>query len=171
MQMVKKILFVLLLLWGALLLFMPKEELYFSLERELARQGVEINEGSVEEGVFGLTLEDVSIYVRGIKVASVKKISLFTLLFYTKVDAEEILADESLHTMLPERIEEMVFTYSVLTPFTVHIEAIGSFGMAEGTASLKERLIHLDFKELKKADMIRSKLIKGEKGWYYEASF
>jgi hypothetical protein len=51
------------------------------------------------------------------------------------------------------------------------MKANGSFGVLEGTVSLRERVVHLDFVELKQADMIRSKLSKGEKGWYYETSF
>jgi predicted ribosome-associated RNA-binding protein Tma20 len=70
--MVKKILVSLLLVWGALILFMPKEEIYFSLERELAKQGVEINEAHIDEGLFTLKLEGVTVYVKGIEVATLK---------------------------------------------------------------------------------------------------
>ena len=171
MQVVKKLLLGLILVWGALLLFMPKEELYFSLERELAKQGVEINEGTIHEGIFGLTLENVTVYVKGIKVATVEKISLFTMLVYTRIEGEMLIVDKSLQNMMPAEVDHLVATYSLLDLTTFHIEADGSFGTVNGEVSLTGRMVHLDFTETKKIDTIRSQLKKGEKGWYYETSF
>jgi hypothetical protein len=171
MQVVKKLLLGLLLVWGALLLFMPKEELYFSLERELAKQGVEINEGTITESPFGLTLENVTVYVQGIQVATLKEVSLFTLLFYTRIEAEEIKTDKALHSMLPSEIAKLEAVHSVLSPLMLHVKAEGSFGKVEGEVSLNKREVHLDFVETKQIDMLRSVLKKGEKGWYYETSF
>jgi len=171
MQVVKKLLLGLILVWGALLLFMPKEELYFSLERELAKQGVEINEGTIHEGIFGLTLENVTVYVQGIKVATVEKVSLFTLLVYTRIEGETLIVDKSLQNMLPAEVNHLVATHSLLDPTTLHIEANGSLGRLAGEVSLTGRTVHLDFTETKKIDTIRSQLKKGEKGWYYETSF
>jgi len=169
--MVKKGFLFLLLFWVLIVAFMPKEEIYFSLERELAKQGVEINEGEIKEHVFGLTLQDAVVYVKGIKVAKVEKIDLVTLLFYTKVTVTGVQISESLSNMVPERAETVVLTHTVLDPFNAKIFAVGSFGTIEGVISLKSRMIHIDFTEVKKIGTIKSSLQKGEKGWYYETAF
>ena len=171
MQVVKKLLLSLLLVWGALLLFMPKEELYFSLERELAKKGVELNEGIIHESLFGLTLEDVTLYVQGIQVAKAKEVSLFTLFVFTRIKIEELTIDKALQNMVPEEVKQAVITHSVLSPVTLHIKAEGSFGKLDGEVSITNRTVHLDFTETEKIDMIRPQLKKGEKGWYYETSF
>jgi len=171
MQMVKKIFLSLLLFWVALLVFMPKEEIYFRLEKELAKQEIEINESAVEETLTGLVLKDSAIYVKGIKVATVDQITFFTVLFYTKVTVSGLQMDESLKNMVPERIETLVLTHTVVDPVHIKLFAEGSFGTVDGSISIKERTVHIDFIEAKEIGMIKSNLKQGEKGWYYETAF
>jgi len=51
MQMVKKSVLIFLMLWFSILLFMPKAELYYTIEQSLAKQDIKLNEKSIEEGV------------------------------------------------------------------------------------------------------------------------
>jgi hypothetical protein len=171
MQMVKKILILLFVVWFALLLFMPKKEIYYKFEKELAKQGIEINEKNIDEGLFLLTLNNASVYVKGIKVATVEKVNFFTILFYTKVRVNNLLLDDSLKAMAPQHTERVVFSHFVFSPFNVSVKAEGSFGVISGHSNLKERTIRLDFVETKEIDPIKSQLKKDEKGWYYETSF
>ena len=171
MQVVIKVLGTILAVWLALLAFMPKEELYFRAEQELAAQGVEINEAQMDEGIFGLELRDAQVYVEGIKVATVKRISFFTLLFYTELEANTVQTDASLQGMAPASISHIVVTHSILHPQTFYIEADGSFGKAEGTLSLATHTLHLDLVETGKIDTVKNLLKHGEEGWYYESTF
>ncbi len=169
--MVKKIFILLFVAWFALLFFMPKQELYYKLEKELAKQGVEVNEESIDEGVFSLTLHNASVYVKGIKVATVEKVSFFTLLFYTKAQIDNLVLDDSLKSMAPQHTDKAVLTHTLFSVLNVSIHAEGSFGLVDGDADLKERTLRLDFIEPKEIDSIKSQLKKDEKGWYYETSF
>jgi len=171
MQMVIKTLGAIVLVWLALLAFMPKEEMYFRAEQALASQGIEINEGQMDEHLFGMTIKDATIYVQGINVATVKDISLFTLLFYTRVEADDVRADASLAHMLPASVAHLVITHTLMHPETVYIEAEGSFGKVEGTLSLQTRKLHLDLVKTGKIDTVQNLLKHGEKGWYYESTF
>jgi hypothetical protein len=171
MQMVKKGFVFFLLFWVALLAFMPKEEIYFRLENELAKQGVEINEASIEEGPFSLTLQQPAIYVKGIKVATAEKVSLLTWLFFTKVQISGLRVDESLRSMVPESAERIVLSHSLLDPLHLSVSAEGKFGELMGKISLKERTVHIDFTDIKSLGTLKSNLKQGEKGWYYETTF
>jgi len=171
MQMVKKIFIALFITWFALLLFMPKQEMYYKLEKELEKYEIEINEKSMEEGLFSLTLKQASVYIKGIPVATIEEIRFFTLLFYAKVELETLLLDDSLKAMAPQQTDKATLTHSIISPLVASIYAEGSFGGIEGSIDLKERKLHLDFNETKEIEMIRSQLKKGEKGWYYETSF
>jgi len=171
MQMVKKILILLFAVWFALLLFMPKQEIYYKLEKELEKQGVEINEEYIDEGVFSLTLNNASVYVKGIKIATVEKASFFTLLFYTKAQVDNLVLDDSLKAMAPRQTDRAVFKHSVFSLFNISVNAKGSFGVVNGHINLKERTVRLGFVEAKEIDSIKSQLKKDEKGWYYETSF
>jgi len=171
MQMVKKIFITLFIAWFALLVFMPKQELYYKLEEELAKQEIKINEKAIEEGLFSLTLKQASVYVKGIKVATIEELTLFTLLFYTKVELDSLLLDDSLKAMAPEQTDKAILSHWVLSPLEASVSAEGSFGAIEGSVDLTERKLHIGFNEIKEIETIRSQLKKDGKGWYYETSF
>jgi len=171
MQMVKKIAISLLLLWFVLVLFMPKEEIYFKIEQELVKHDIELNEESRSEGVFSLSLKNVTVYVKGIPLATVEEIDFFTLLFYTSIHFEILMIDESLKTMTPTEIENLLISQSVLAPLSLSVKAEGPFGEASGSVDLGNRMLHMDFNDTKALGMLKSEMKQDEKGWYYETSF
>jgi len=171
MQVVKNSLITVLLFWFAVIIFMPKQELYFALEEKLSKQGIEINETHIDEGLFSLKISGAKIYVKGIEVASIEKIEIFTLLVYSSVDIEKMLFDDSLKSFVPQEIEKSFFHYSILSPFKVFITTMGSFGLAEGTGDLKTHTVRIDLLDAKDIKASQSLLKKDEKGWYYETSF
>ncbi len=171
MQMVKKSIGIIFAVWFTLLLFMPKEEMYYTVEKMLAAQDITLNEKSIDEGVFSLTLKDVTVYVKGIALANVKEIDFFTLLFYNTLSIDNLEVDEVLHSKVPAKTKEAVFTYQIFAPLTVSIDANGSFGYAQGLIDLGNKKLHVDFVKPKEIEMIKPFLKKGKKGWFYEKSF
>ena len=171
MSMVKTILTLCVVIWLALVILMPKQEIYYKLEEALLTQEVALNEEEIEESFFGLSLKNVSVYVKGIHVASIEEVNLFTLLFYSSVEVKMLHMDDALKTMVPQETEKAVLVHSVMAPFSVSVEALGSFGAMDGKIDLNERKVHLDFNESKNIAMLKPQLKKGEKGWVYETSF
>lgn len=171
MSMVKYILTLFVVIWLAFLVLMPKQELYYKLEETLLSQEVALNEEEIEEGFFGLSLKNVSVYVKGINVAKIDELKLFTVLFYSCAEVKGLRMDDSLKTMVPQETEKAVLGHSVMAPFSVSVEAVGSFGSMAGEIYLNERKVHLDFNESKNIAMLKPQLKKGEKGWVYETSF
>ena len=171
MQMVKKIFITLAVIWFALLMFMPKQMLYYKVEQELAKNAIKINEKSIEEGIFSFTIHQADVYAKGIKLASVEKVHFFTLLFYTKVTLEELTLDDSLKSIAPTYTKEATVTYALWNPLHISVEAKGSFGGLHGIAKLSDKTLRLDFNESKGIEMFKPKLKQDKKGWYYETSF
>ena len=171
MSMVKYILTLCVIIWLAFLILMPKQELYYKLEETLHSQEVALNEEEIEEGLFGLSLKNVSVYVKGINVANIEEVNLFTLLFYSCAEVKGLRMDDSLKTMVPQETQKAVLEHSVMAPFSVSVEAAGSFGTMTGEIDLNARKVHLDFNESKNIAMLKPQLKKGEKGWVYETSF
>ncbi len=171
MQVVKKVLFFLVLIWLGIVLFMPKVSLYFTLEKALAKEGVEINEKRIDEGLFTLTIEEPVIYVHGIRVAKLSRIRFFTLLFYTRAAAENMEVDSSLKQYVPEKITGISLTHQVFRPLVLSVRAEGDFGNAEGTVDMAVRKVHINVADSKKLGMLKKTLKKGKDGWYYETSF
>jgi hypothetical protein len=171
MQMVKKIVLPLFVIWFSLLVFMPKKEIYFALEKVLLSQDIEVNEEVIESTPFTLVLKGMTFYVKGIRVAKADEAEFFTLLAYSRLTVRNIVVDKSLRSMLPPELSLLQVTHFLVDPLHLRIFAKGSFGTVEGSVSLKEHMVHLDFVEAKDIRTIKSNLKKGEKGWYYESSF
>jgi len=171
MQMVKKVFLGFLLIWGAFLMFMPKAEFYYAIEDSLAKKDIRLNEKSIDEGLFTLTLNEVTLYVKGIELAKVKKIEFFTLLFYTSVTLDGVETDETLHTKVPAEVSEARAKHILFMPTTLAIDANGTFGGVEGEVDLLDSKVRLDFVQIQEIDVLKPLLKKDEKGWYYEGSF
>ena len=171
MQMVKKSVLVLLVTWLAIVILMPKQELYYKLEEALDSYEITLNEEKKNEGLFSLSLKGVTVYVKGINVATIDEVNFFTLLFYNSVELRSLLVDDSLKTMIPQETTSAVMEHSILSPLDVSVAASGSFGVLTGNIDLNERTVHLDFNESKNIQMLKPQLKKSEKGWIYETSF
>jgi len=171
MQVVKKIFFSLVVLWIAILFFMPKQMLYYKLEEVLAKNDMKINEKRVEEGLFSLKLYDSKIFVKGIELASIKEIDFFTLLFYTKVNIKDLELDGSLQNMAPTQIATSSVTHALWNPINLSMDAQGPFGGIDGTVALMNRSLRLDFNETTQIQMLKANLKQDEKGWFYETTF
>lgn len=171
MQMVKKSGIALIVAWFAILVLMPKQEFYYKLEEVLAKQEIELNEEKIDEGFFSLDLHQVTVYFKGIPVATIEEMDLFTLLFYSSLELQGLHMDDSLKRMVPQETQKAVLSYSVLSPLKVSVDAQGSFGGMTGTIDLNARQVHLDFNESTNIEMLKPQLKKDEKGWIYETSF
>lgn len=171
MSMVKYILTLCVVIWLAFVILMPKQELYYKLEETLLTQEIALNEEKIDEGFFGLSFKNVSVYVKGINVANIEEVNVFTVLFYSSIEVKGLRMDDSLKAMVPQETQKAILTHSVMAPFSVSVEALGSFGAMDGKIDLHERKVYLDFNESKKLDMLKPQLKKSEKGWVYETSF
>ncbi|MEA2047188.1 MAG: hypothetical protein U9O64_01925 [Campylobacterota bacterium] len=171
MSVVKYLIFLSVIIWLGIVVLMPKQALYYALEERLSSEDIVLNEKGIEEGFFGLTLKDVSVYAKGIHVATIQEIDLFTLLFYSSIEIKALRMDDSLKTMVPQETNSASLKHFLYDPLLVSVEAIGTFGSVVGEINFNERNVHLDFNESKNIEMLRPQLEKGDKGWVYETSF
>jgi hypothetical protein len=169
--MVKKFLIAVVIIWLALIVLMPKTQMYYKLEETLAKQDVKMNERSIKEGWFSLDIKGLDVYAKGIKMATVEEVNFFTLLFYTDVNINGVVLDDLLKGVVPTKIDEAQLNHAIWDPMHVNIDANGAFGSLEGKVMLGERNLRLDFNDSKGIENLQSKLKKDEKGWYYETSF
>jgi len=171
MQILKKTLIIILALYLAILLFMPKEAFYYALEKELVKYDIKLNEVSIKERLFSLEIKNISGYVKGINLISIDKITFFTLLFFTKIEIDNIQIDESIGKMLPQAIDYIKIKHSILSPLFVDVNAKGTFGEAIAKINILKRRVHIDINDTSSLPMLKPWLKKGDKGWFYEKSF
>jgi hypothetical protein len=169
--MVKNILISLLLVWFALLLFMPKKAIYYKLEEVLAKSEIKINEESINEGLFSLTIQKPKVFVKGIQIATIEKIDIFTVLFFTKLNLDILKLDESFNAMSPTNIESIQATHSILGMMNIKLDVSGEFGYVDGNVDVKAKTLRMDFNDTRALESLKPKLKEDEKGWYYETDF
>ena len=171
MQVVIKATLGLLVILLSLAIFAPKRELFYLLEERLMQQDIIISNEEIDDGLFTFTLRHPELYFKGIKVADINEVRLFSLLFYTSVIVKKIKPDASLHKWVPGEIDNLTAGYLFWKPGNIALGAVGSFGRAEGVVSINKKMIHIDLTEEKSIKALKPLLKKGEKGWYYESSF
>jgi hypothetical protein len=171
MQVVKKTFIILFVVWFTAVLFMPKRNFYYKVEHMLLPQDIKINEGTISEGLFSLQIDNAEIYVKGINLIHLKEASLFSLLFYSRIELQEIIVDDSLRSMVPGQLDEVVLSHVIWQPQMVSVSGHGAFGTFKGEVNLVQRQIHIDFAEVDKLGILKDQLKKGKRGWYYETSF
>jgi len=168
--MVKKAILVFMVVILSLAIFAPKRELYYMLEDRLMQNGIIIHNEQIEDGLISLTINHPKIYVKGILIANVDKIRLWTIFFYSRLAVGNIDIDKSLQKFVPSPIKKVQVAYSLANPTNLSILVTGDFENINGQLSLKDRVVHIDVTDKKLINRFKSQLRKGENGWYYETS-
>jgi len=168
--MVKKILVVFVVALLSLALFAPKRELYYLLEDKLAKEGIIIHDEEIKDGLISLTLNHPKIYYKGLLVADITKIKLWTIFFYSRVAIGHIKVDSSFDKFVPSPITKVQISYSLSNPKNLSLLVIGNFENIIGELSLVTKKVHIDVTDKKLIAKFKSQLKKGEKGWHYETS-
>lgn len=138
MKKIALFLFYLLLFFGALLFFTPKENIYYFAEEQLKPLGVVIGyEEAVDHG-FTLELLHAKLYVQKIKSADIDSASVGLYGLYNTVSLNKIVLDKTFEQFFPLTIEHLDLHHSLFSPFTLSGEAVGDFGEAAATVDLLE---------------------------------
>jgi len=135
---VGKFLVYLLFFITMVLYFLPKENLYFLLEQELAKKEIFISNEEIKEKAFGLELQNATISYEGIEAAQLKSLDINLFLLYNSLDLQEIELSSLIANYWPQKIQECHLSYSILSPLQIEGVAQGVFGTIEAHYMIKE---------------------------------
>ncbi|MBN2815134.1 MAG: hypothetical protein JXQ67_00505 [Campylobacterales bacterium] len=154
----------------SLLLFVPKESVYFLFEGELKKFDVVISNELREESLLSLQLHNLDISAKGVESVHAKSAEVTLLLLYNRVELESIEISEVLQSYVPTQIEHLSVVYSLINPLNVVGEARGEFGEAKLVFDLVERKVFVTLeptdKMLKEYKSIMRMFQKAENGEY-----
>lgn len=159
-----KFLTIILSFFIGLIIFMPKENLFFTLQKELKKENIFINT-KTSSNLIDLKLDNSKIFVNKINIANIESIKITPLLFFNKIDLKNIKIDFN-HL----NIDNLNLTYSVLTPFNVDIKGSSNFATIKGFIDLKNRNMKIYLLNLTNKT-IKSFLKKDKKGYFYAQKF
>ncbi len=171
MRVVRDIFLFLLTFYIAIVAFMPKTELYYYLEKKLKEKGVVIYNEKFKETPLALDISNGIISYQGLDVARFSLITFKPYLFLNTLEAKNIELLDMAKKALDVDIESLKAKHTILKPFIINLDIVGSFGEAKGYIELKEHLVHIDILTPKNIKPLKRFLRKGEKGWYYESRF
>ena len=171
MQMVKKIIGGFFLLLIFLVIFSPKERIYYLLEKELAKNDIVISHEKFSDNLLGFTISDADIYVKDIKMAHIKSLDLYIFFFYNKLTIDSVHTDKGIQNIVPKSIDNLTAIFSIIKPYKIAINGVGSFGEIKGGVYLNMNKIFLRLSKTKDISTFRKFLKKDKEGLYYEKFF
>ncbi|WP_456480674.1 hypothetical protein [Nautilia sp.] len=157
----------LIILSGFLLgviVFLPKEELFYLLQKKLYEKQIYIK-SDVTSSLKEIRINNAKIYYNDIKMADLKKAKAYMFIFYNKIHLTDLKLDIGNYA-----IKKAEITYSITNPLKIEIKAVSNVADINGYADLSKRFVKIYFTNIKKAD-IEKLLKKDKKGYFYYAAY
>jgi hypothetical protein len=133
----------------ALIAFMPKDSLYFLLEKNLAKYEVVISKEDVKEKFLTLELENLEISAKGINVATIKEADITLLMLYNELQLKDLELSSLVNSFAPSKVYSANFRYTLLNPLVVKATAVGEFGDAEASFNILDKNLSVVLKPSK----------------------
>jgi len=168
---VKKVIMIVISVYLSLIVFMPKEQLIYTLLNTASKDLINFEIEDMSD--FGL-YEDVKnmlvIYDK-MKIAKIEDTKLFPFLLYNKLYFQNIQPQGSFKNMLNIVVIDASATYTPINPFKVFINATTTLGDMSGEFDIKTSKIKLFLKPNDKFKRFKYKrYFKKQKGGYvYES--
>jgi len=160
----KKFFIFLISFYIGFIIFMPKSNLLFSLEKYLKHQNIYLN-ATYKENIFKLNIKNAKIFINKINLIDFKEAHIMPFIFYNKLEIKNIFIHfQNL------KVSNLDINYSILNPLKILIKGNSNFGKIEGFVNLKDKFIKIYILNLTNNN-IKSFLQKDKKGYFYYAKF
>lgn len=170
----KFIVYVLFTLY-AIVIFLPKENLFFLAEKELSKYKVVVANERVEDKYLSFNIKDYEVYYDDIFFGLGSEITLNTFLFSNSLEIKNFRISKSFQKFIPQRIDKVLVNYEITNPIEIKIEGFGEFGEIKGFVNLVERRVFIELfasKAMKKKSSSILRQMRNNKGVYtYEYKF
>ena len=158
--------------------FLPKESIYYEIEKHLKTENTIISNETVKEKALGIDISDGSLYFEEIKIADIKNIEFETYIYSTNLEIKEITLAKNLGIYAPLKIEKIDLKYNFLDfdkLDKIDLSAEGEFGVIDGQIDFINKVINISLepsKMMKEKTILLNNMKKGENEKYtYEYKF
>ena len=156
------------------LVFIPKEKIFYTIESYLAQEHIYITDETLNDRLVFLDVQNARIVLDNLEVASVENIRITPWIIFNRLSLTSVDVSSEYQTFFPGKIDEMELTYSILHPLSIQIHARGDFGQCRGAVDLMDQKVRVVFdatQELRKFPMLVYKLHREEEGLVYESAY
>ena len=172
MQMVKKIFIVIFTVILSIIIFAPKDRLYFMLEEELKSQNnIVISNEKLNSGMFGLEISDGDIAINGINLIKFDLIDISSFIIISKINIYNMTLDKSISSMLPISELNASISHSLISPMeiNIHIDS-GNISQDAILKIVDNGVIQIRIDDINSTKWLKPFMNKDENGWYYETN-
>ena len=172
MQIIKNILVIILATILSIIIFAPKDRLYFMLEEQLREQSqMVISNEKLNNGLFGLEIENGDISIKGIELIKFDLIDISSFIFSSSIKIENIKIDKSISSMLPISEFNATISHNVISPMQIGIDiSSGDITQKATLKMIEDGLIQIRIDDINSTKWLKAFMKQDENGWYYETS-
>ena len=161
-------LLMLLLVWMAIIILMPKKSLWYEVEAVMVKQKLVVHGEKLYDALFHLNVSEAELYFGAMNLARVESVDILPLGIYNTLQLKNLFVGAQIPIVKGLHIKKADISY---IPFgNLNIGATGNFGTLVGFIDLTKRNIELKINAsnwLKKQTTIMQKLRKKDKGYYF----
>lgn len=154
---------ILVIFVASLLVFLPKENLYFLLLDKIKQEKVIVKNTKIQDDYYSFKLTNTDILYQGVKAVNIENLNIQTYLVSSKIEVSNIVLDDIAKQFLPSRIKTIQISHSVLDPLAVHIKANLIQAKAYGVFNLTTQTVVLNIIPSKQFIKSYKRLLKNMK--------
>lgn len=156
------------------IILIPKEKLFFTVESYLANHQLFITGESLTNRLLYLDADNGVLVLDNHEIASIGRIRITPLILSNQFSISSISPLPLYRSFFPGNIKTIVFSYSLWHPLSIEMHSEGDFGRCEGVFDLINQKVRIVFEatsELRNYPLIVFKLHKEKEGLVYEGNF
>lgn len=134
----------------ALMIFIPKESVYYFAEKQMKAFDVVVSNEKLTENIFSLHIKNLEISAKGVDSAVIQEADIKLLLMYNSLNFEKIQLSSVVEAYAPSNIEHIELQYTLVNPLNVIVNAKGDFGEAHASFNLLKRAANVVLKPSKR---------------------
>lgn len=124
-----------------LVYFLPKENMFYLLEKKLFENKIIISNEKITEKSFSTLIDDSDVYYNNLKFSKVNNIDISTYIFVNNIKITHVKISDDFKNFLPQNIKYININHSILNPTNLEIDSKGEFGELSGIVNLINRRI------------------------------
>jgi len=131
----------------ALIVFLPKENLFYYGLQKLKKQNIELNYKKLEDDFDKLSIDKTKVYYQGIEALEVQNIDTKVWFFINNIEFKKVILNDSIKKMVPtiDSFQLLQMQYTLIDPLHIQIKGIFNEGKLKGSFNLIDRVIKIEF--------------------------
>jgi hypothetical protein len=128
------------------MIFIPKENLYFLIQKELKNYNIDLVTKKINDIRFSLILDNTTIKYENIEALNISNINFESYFFKTNIKLNNIKLNSILNEFAPAKIDNIYLTHDMINLNKIYIDFIFKGGSCTGCIDIFQRVVKLKLK-------------------------